>query len=1140
MLAHTPIDQLIGGEYTSPAFHRFAGPADGKGRIEMQRSARLLVAIGLFGLLGVSSAYAQATAQITGVISDSQGAVLPGVDVTAIQTETGVKRSTVTDANGLFTLTNLPLGPYRVEAMLAGFRSFVRTGLVLQVNANPVVNVTMAVGSLTETVSVEAAAPLIETRSPSIGAVIENERIEALPLNGRQATDLIVLAGAAVQPPGAGATSRSMTGGVGIAVAGGQTFGVAYSLDGAIHNNPYDNLNLPLPFPDAMQEFRVETSSTNANNGMHSGASVNAVTKSGTNARHGDLFEFFRNHRFNATDPFARVDPATGKRVDDGLNRNQFGATFGGPIRRDRLFFFGAYQGTKFKSTPSDLEAFVPTERMLNGDFSIFNSPACGRSVAMKGGFVDNRISPSLISPAARAIAAHLPKPQDECGRVQYESTRPQQDHQFIGKVDAQLSGSHSMFGRYMLTKVEITPPLQVLPDNILVSSLGGNTQYAHSLTVGDTRVLSNTTVNALRVAVNYTDIHRIHEPVGFDTADVGIKSFSYLEDYMLVSVTGGFTIGGGTESEARFKTPSYQVTDDLTMIRGAHQFGVGGSLAFWRSLSQANVRSPGQFSFGGGNTGIGLGDFVIGRLSAAGLNPAFIQAVPNTLDMQQWYVGLYAQDTWKASPKLTLNYGLRWEPALAQQIRNGAIYNFDMDRFLAGQKTTVFSNAPPGFLFPGDPGFVNGNAGMDNHWNQWSPRVGAAWDPTGTGTSVLRGGYALGYDFINAQFHLNTSVAQPWGAEVRLADGQLLDDPFNGSGVTNPFPYTLSKDSPFNLFGPYISIPPDIKTPRQQSWNLTFQQQLGRAMAVNVSYLGSYSDRLWNVRSLNEGQFIPGSCTLNTPTGLRTFNPCTTAATLNFRRKITMQNWETGKYLGAVDEHTAVGEQRYRGMLLGVQRRSGRGISIDANYTLSKCEGHPTQGGTTPNVNSGYVNPNDIDYDYGACTADRRHVFNLTGGYQTPEFDDRLLRAIGSNWRVSMIYRVSSGSPLTVTVTSDPAGTGIGGQRANLDGDPYGDRHSTSNYLNFASFSAPAPGEYGRQRRGDIYGPGTRNVDISLVRMFRLDTHRIEARVESFNLMNWTRYNNPSANFSAPNTFGRITSALDPRIMQFALKYDF
>ena len=255
---------------------------------------------------------AQATAQITGVVADEQGAVLPGVDVTAIQTDTGFKRSTVSDANGSFTLTNLPLGPYRLEAMLPGFRSFVRTGLVLQVNANPVVNVSVALGNLSRDDQRRSGRAADRNANPSIGAVIENERIEELPLNGRQATDLIVLAGAAVQPPGGGATSRSMTGGVGIAVAGGQTFGVAYLLDGAIHNNPYDNLNLPLPFPDAMQEFRVETSSTNANNGMHSGASVNAVTKSGTNARHGDLFEFFRNHRFNATDPFARIDPATG------------------------------------------------------------------------------------------------------------------------------------------------------------------------------------------------------------------------------------------------------------------------------------------------------------------------------------------------------------------------------------------------------------------------------------------------------------------------------------------------------------------------------------------------------------------------------------------------------------------------------------------------------------------------------------------------------------------------------------------------------------------------------------------------------------------------------------------------------------
>jgi hypothetical protein len=1073
------------------------------------------------------------TAQISGTVRDESGAVLPGVDVTAIHTETGAQRSAVTNESGAYVLPNLPIGPYRLEATLPGFRSFQRTGVVLVVNANPVIDVALSLGNLAETVSVEAAAPLIETRSPAIGAVIENERIEELPLNGRQATDLIVLAGAAVE--GAGASSRAMAGGVGISVAGGQTFGVAYTLDGAMHNNPYDNLNLPLPFPDAMQEFRVETSSTNANNGMHSGASVNAVTKSGTNLLHGDVFEFFRNHRFNATDPFNDVDPATGTRVGDGLNRNQYGGTLGGPIRTDRIFFFGAYQGTHFRSTPSDFESFVPTARMLQGDFSVFNSAACGRSVTMRGGFVNNRISPSLISPAARAIAARLPQPEDECGRVQYERTQPNDNHQYIGKVDVQLNPNHSVFTRYMLTTDTTTPPLRLNPENILVSTQGGNVQYGHSLTVGDTMVLSNTVVNSLRIAANYTDIHRTHEPIGFDTDDVGINTFSYLPDYMLLSVTGGFSIGGGTQSEARFKTPSYQVTDDVTMIRGNHQLGIGGSLAFWRSLSRANVRSPGVFSFDASATGLGLGDFLIGRLSG------FTQAVPNTLDMEQWYVGAYVQDTWRASPTLTLNYGVRWEPALAQQIRNGAIYNFDVNRYLRGERTTVFANAPPGFLYPGDPGFVNGNAGMHNHWNQWSPRVGASWDPTGTGRSVVRGGYALAYSFINAQFHLNTSVAQPWGAEVRLPAGQLLDDPFAGSGQDNFFPFVLGADSPFALAGPYIAIPPDIKTPRQQSWNLTFQQQLGSNVAVTASYLGSYGDRQWNVRSLNEGVYIPGSCTLDTPTGRRVFATCSTTATLNWRRKLTLQNWEAGKYLGALDEHTALGEQRYNGLRLELQRRSANGMFVNGNYTIAKCMGHPTQGGSTPNVNSGYVNPADIDYDYGACGTDRRHVFNLTAGYGTPQFEHPALRVVASNWRVSAIYRLSSGSPLTVTVTGDPAGTGINGQRANLVGDPYGDRDSITGYLDIDSFTRPANGTLGDQRRGSFYGPGSRNVDIALVRLFRvMETHRIEARLESFNFFNWTRYGNPGTNLNAPNTFGRITNASDPRVMQFALKYSF
>jgi hypothetical protein len=1089
-------------------------------------------------LLGPSVAYGQgATAQINGTVKDESGGALPGVDVTVTQTDTGFTRSVVTNETGNFVAPNLPIGPYRVQASLSGFRTFQQTGIVLQVNSDPTLTITLSLGALTETVSVEAATPLVETRSPSLGTVIENERIEELPLNGRNPTDLIALAPAAVPQPGLNATSRSMQGGQAFAVAGGQSFGVAYLLDGATHNNPYDNLNLPLPFPDALQEFRLETSSTTASMGMHSSASVSAATKSGTNVFHGDLFEFFRNHKFNATNPFNAVDPATGERQGDGLSRNQYGGTLGGPIATDRIFFFGAYQGTRLRETPSDLFAFVPTAAMLAGDFTQYASAACNATgnINLRGAFVGNRIDPARFSPAAVQIAQKLPKTTDPCGRVAYSRSRPQDEAQYIGKVDVQLNQNHSIFGRYMMTTTLWTPPLQLQPENILVSSQGGRDNIAHSFTLGDTMVLSNTTVNAIRVAYNYTDIHRTHEPLGFSAPDVGVKSYSYLDEYLLVNVTGGgFQLGGGTESEARFTTPSYQVSDDLTMVRGNHQYGFGASVAFWKSLSRANVRSPGQFTFNGTITGLPLADFMTGSLFQ------LIQATPNSLDMQQSYIGLYAQDTWKMSSRMTLNYGLRWEPAIAQQIRNGAIYNFSVDRYNRGERTTQYANAPPGFLYPGDEGFVNDKAGMYDHWDLFSPRVGFAWDPAGDGRTSIRSGYALSYDFVNAQFHLNTSVAPPFNAEAR-SDVPVggFDDPWRGTGNETFFPFTPGPTSPFPDTGPYISIPPDIDTPRQQSWNLGVQRQVGDNMAVSATYLGSYSDRLWNVRSLNPGVYIPGSCTLQTPTGPTFYPVCTTTANLNFRRVLTMQNYPVGRKLGVVDEHTSLSYQRYNGIAFSVQRRSTNGMAVNANYTLSKCTGLPTQGGGTPNVGTGYVDPNNPDYDEGPCDTDRRHNFNLTATAQSPEFENTAWRMIASNWRLSGIFRAYSGAPFSVTVTTDPAGTGLANQRANVSGDPYGAK-TIENYLNTAAFTIPAAGTLGNAGRNAFNGPGLRFLDLSLVRSFRFaNTHRIEARIESFNAFNWFQWNNPQ-NSRNNVQFGRITSAGDPRIMQFALKYSF
>src|SRR5262245_18683693 len=348
--------------------------------------------IALVGLLAgglASSVWAQATAQVSGTVKDQSSAVLPGVEVTAMQTATGVKRTVLTNETGSYALSNLPLGPYRLEAAFPGFRTFVQTGIVLQVDSNPVININLEIGQVSEQVEVQADAALVETRSTGVGQVIDNVRVLELPLNGRQVTDLIILSGAAVAGGDQG-TARTWPTDF-ISVAGGLNDGLTYLLDGGTHNDPFSNANLPLPFPDALQEFKVETSAMPAPYGQHSSGAVNSVTKSGSNEFHGDLFEFVRNRIFNAPNPFP---PAR-----DVLTAKQFGGVIGGPVVKNKLLFFGGYQGTIQRSEANIIVSYVPTPQMLAGDFTGVASPACngGRAINLRGPFSNNRIDPALF-----------------------------------------------------------------------------------------------------------------------------------------------------------------------------------------------------------------------------------------------------------------------------------------------------------------------------------------------------------------------------------------------------------------------------------------------------------------------------------------------------------------------------------------------------------------------------------------------------------------------------------------------------------------------------------------------------------------------------------------------------------------------
>jgi hypothetical protein len=562
-----------------------------------------------------------------------------------------------------------------------------------------------------------------------------------------------------------------------------------------------------------------------------------------------------------------------------------------------------------------------------------------------------------------------------------------------------------------------------------------------------------------------------------------------------------------------------------------------------------------GPISFDGGVTGLGLADFLLGKVFE------YRQFVPIDADVTQLYVGTYAQDTWRMNSNVTLNYGLRWEPWFPQESQDNRVYNFDINRLKAGTRSTVYPQSYPGLYYPGDPGFPT-KSGMKRQWANMDPRVGISWDPSGDGRSSLRAGYGITSDFVTGQFLFDSRSAPPNGLEQRLVR-PTLDDPWGSVGRTNPFPVDFSK-YPYDLalYSLYISIPSDLKTTRNHSWNVGYQQQLGSNTAVSATYIGSHMIHMWGAVDGNPGvapnapiASVTSPCTVNLPGGgTQSFPNC--SAALDQRRELSLLNPAVGQYFGYLDYVTDAGWQNYNGLLLSAQRRAGHGIALSANYTVSQCEGLISQGDAPLNVATGYMIPISMinppskeeqqkvfDREKGYCTNWRRHIFNGTATIQSPDFQGAALRAVASGWRLSGVFRASSGGPFTVSTGVDRALSGIQTTTQRPDqvlDDPYGDG-SINNYLNAKAFAQPAIGTYGNAGRNAYFGPGSKSLDLSLVRQLSLSSqHQIEVRVEAFNALNWTRYGNPVANLSS-SSFGRIqTLSGDMRVMQFALKYIF
>jgi hypothetical protein len=1096
----------------------------------------------LYVVLGIG-AWAQgiSTSEINGAIHDSTGAAVPNSQIKVTQTATGVVRTVISGLDGRYVFPELPVGPYEMEVMKPGFATYVQTGIVLQVASIPTLDVNLTIGSLSEQVKVEANATMVETRGGGAGQVIDSRRVVDLPLIGRNVTDLITLSGAATLSTNPQLnTSRNYATPV-ITVAGGLGSGTAYTLDGAMHNDPSNGLTLPLPFPDAMQEFKVETGALPAQYGLHSAAAVNVLTKSGTNALHGDLFEFVRNYRFNARNFFAAQR--------DSLKRNQFGGTLGGPILKNKLFLFGAFQDTISRQNGITNTMFIPTTEALDGDFTALASAGCNGGVArtLKAPFIGNRVSPTLLSVPAVNLVAKLPVTTDPCGRITFGVANISDDRQAVARADYQPSARHSVFARYLAVNFVSPDPYSLVPNALQTGAVNGASYgqdiLAQSAAIGETYILNPNTLNSFRATFNRSSVQRIGASF-FSGPDLGVNMHTFFPKYVNIAATGFFTVGTNSSSDARYRTNTYQLGDDLSLIRGRHQLAYGVNAAQWESEALTGVFGFGLFTFSGGVTGNALADLMLGNAATFG------QGAPAGLFMHQYYVGLYAQDSWKAGRGFTLSYGVRWEPFLPQQINDGHIGHIDPNAFLAGLHTTVYKNAPAGIFYPGDPGFPS-RAGMHAHLSQFAPRIAVAWDPKGDGRTSIRASYGILYDLLPAQTHANTIAANPWVGKTTLA-GVNFANPWQNQPGGDPFPLPpFTPDSPFVPGGAFVTWDYHMRPTYVQARNLTVERQIGANWLVSASYLGNQSTHLLSPQALNPGVFLGNTpaCTLN---GV-TIAACNTPASTAQRRRFSLLNPSQGKYYGDVIYEDFGGTGNYNGLLASVQRRVHRGVTINANYTWSHCisdyvfDSIPLPGTT-------YTNPGNRHFDRGNCNSsalDRRQILNVSAIVETPRVRGHWLGMLASYWKVSTIVTGQSGSWLNVTTGSvDSALSGILNQRATQIGpEIYGT--GFSHYLSEPAFALPATGTLGNLGAGSVKGPGFVAVNMSLSRAFSVwERGRLEFRAEASNILNTVNFGNPNTSVGT-STFGQITTTAggtgsgfvapgDPRIMQFAVKYIF
>jgi hypothetical protein len=1106
--------------------------------------SRLLLAVALVIASACGSLFAQTSqvSQISGRIADPSGAIVPAARITITNVNTGIARTVSSGPNGMYTIPNLPVGTYRLEVVKAGFETYVQSGIVIELNTNPTVNVTLRVGAVSQQVTVQANASMVETQNVGVGQVISQARVLDLPLNGRNVTQLVTLSGAAVNYTTLNA-GQSIVSNKNYAnstsafnVAGGQGGQTLFTLDGSPNMDLLSNVGLPMPFPDALQEFRVETNSLPANYGGEPGGVVNVVTKSGTNQFHGDAFDFLRNYAMNAKNYFTHSR--------DSLKRNQFGGVIGGPIRKDKLFFFAGYQGTYEKSAATSVTDRVATQATLNGDFTQMASPACngGRQITLKAPFVNNQLPAGYkLNSVALNLLSKIPTSTDPCGALTFGVPNQDHENQLIGRIDFHQNAKQSWFGRYYVTDFEHKP---TYTNNLLTLSSDPNVglkDRVQNFVLGQTYIISPTAVSSFHVSYVRSSTVR-YTPSNYPTpTSLGAKVYSPVANYMFFSAPGFFGAACANCNPGPWVSNTYQVGENVTWIHGRQQISMGGEWNHVHLTGHGTFQSNGDFFFSPAYTGLALADFELGDVTH------FLQSTGQTLHEGLNQPSLYIQDNIHVTPNLSINPGLRWDPFLMPYNLDHEASIFSMAWYNADVHSQHFVNAPAGTLFYGDPGMPGSSYGSPKIAN-FSPRIGIVYDPGGKGRESIRAGFGI-FDAsvpLFEQVGTHAPWAHPENFNEPSSDTGTLSNPWVGSpGGTNPFPLTLPipSDVAFPLFGGGLGdFPLHPKPTYMEQWNLSIQKQLPGAWMVSASYLGNRTLHLELGEDMNP---VLPPCSAVTQSGN---GPCTSSSgSYNQRRVLYLADPAKAQDYGAITTLGNSANANYNGLLLSAQHRFTQNYTILANYTLSHCLTESTIGLNGAGSPQEFFNRHG---DYGNCNWDKRQIFNLSMVANMPSFRSNWMNWAFSHWQLAPIFTASTGDHETVSNgTTDPLlGSTL---RPNVIGDPnnvVGDRYVTNQtgeitgirWFNTSAFQAAPSGNYGDAGTGTIVGPGSWDLDMALSRFFPItERQQIEFRAEAFNVMNHAQFGDPDTSLSDP-TAGQVRTAAAPRIMQLALKYIF